>query len=156
MRRLIAGFAVLALGALPLGAQSAGVVTGVVREAGAAGQPLVGARVSVDNGRFVTVTDPRGVYRVRELVAGWHTIRVAAIGYRPQSRDSVLIRAGQTTPLDFALQADPVGLEPLEVIAERVPGSELLKLPNCGHSPHRDQPAAVLGALDGFVRRVTA
>ena len=120
MRRLIAGFAVLALGALPLGAQSAGVVTGVVREAGAAGQPLVGARVSVDNGRFVTVTDPRGVYRVRELVAGWHTIRVAAIGYRPQSRDSVLIRAGQTTPLDFALQADPVGLEPLEVIAERV------------------------------------
>jgi pimeloyl-ACP methyl ester carboxylesterase len=43
----------------------------------------------------------------------------------------------------------------IEVIAERVPGSELLKLPNCGHSPHRDQPAAVLGALDGFVRRVT-
>jgi pimeloyl-ACP methyl ester carboxylesterase len=43
----------------------------------------------------------------------------------------------------------------IEVIAERVPGTELLKLPKCGHSPHRDQPAAVLGALDGFVRRVT-
>ena len=43
----------------------------------------------------------------------------------------------------------------IEIIAERVPGSELLKLRNCGHSPHRDQPAAVLGALDGFVRRAT-
>ncbi len=42
----------------------------------------------------------------------------------------------------------------IEVIGERVPGAELLKLPRCGHSPHRDQPAAVLGALDGFVRRV--
>lgn len=29
---------------------------------------------------------------------------------------------------------------------------ELVKLPNCGHSPFRDQPQAVLGALARFVR----
>jgi pimeloyl-ACP methyl ester carboxylesterase len=39
----------------------------------------------------------------------------------------------------------------IEVIAEQVPGTQLLKLPDCGHSPHKDQEAAVLAALAGFV-----
>ena len=43
----------------------------------------------------------------------------------------------------------------IDVIAERVADATLLKLPACGHSPHRDQPAAVLGALDAFVRRLS-
>ena len=43
----------------------------------------------------------------------------------------------------------------IEVIAERVPDTTLLRLPQCGHSPHRDQPAAVLGAVDAFVRRLS-
>lgn len=104
----------------PLTAQSSGAVAGVVREAGAGGQPIVGARVTMDGGRYVTTTDQRGVFRLRELPPGWHQVRAAAIGYRPVSRDSVLVRSGQTTALDFALQSDPVGLDPIEVIAERV------------------------------------
>jgi len=43
----------------------------------------------------------------------------------------------------------------IEVIAEQVPDTTLVKLPQCGHSPHRDQPAAVLGAVDAFVRRLS-
>lgn len=39
----------------------------------------------------------------------------------------------------------------IEAIAERVPGTRLLKLANCGHSPHKDQEAAVLAALAEFV-----
>ena len=39
----------------------------------------------------------------------------------------------------------------IEVIAEKVPGTQLVKLANCGHSPHRDQEAAVLSALAAFV-----
>ena len=39
----------------------------------------------------------------------------------------------------------------IEVIAEQVPGTQLLKLANCGHSPQRDQEAAVLAAIAGFV-----
>ena len=34
-------------------------------------------------------------------------------------------------------------------------GTELLKLARCGHSPHRDQPAAVLSALAAWVGRVS-
>jgi pimeloyl-ACP methyl ester carboxylesterase len=42
----------------------------------------------------------------------------------------------------------------IEVIAEKVPGTALLKLPACGHSPQRDQEAAVLAALCEFVSTV--
>ena len=46
-------------------------------------------------------------------------------------------------------------LRQIEVIAEQVPDTTLVKLPQCGHSPHRDQPAAVLVAVDAFVRRLS-
>ena len=42
----------------------------------------------------------------------------------------------------------------IDIIAEQVPDTMLLKLSHCGHSPHRDQPALVLWAADTFVRRV--
>lgn len=38
-------------------------------------------------------------------------------------------------------------------IAERVPGTELLELPDCGHSPHRDQPERLINAVCAFVQR---
>lgn len=41
----------------------------------------------------------------------------------------------------------------IEGIAERVPQTELLKLPDCGHSPHRDQPALLMRAVAAFVQR---
>jgi pimeloyl-ACP methyl ester carboxylesterase len=42
-------------------------------------------------------------------------------------------------------------LRQVEVIAERVPGARLLKLPRCGHVPFKDQEARVLAALAEFV-----
>ena len=54
----------------------------------------------------------------------------------------------------LALQGDDdeyATMRQIEVIAEQVPGTQLLKLPDCGHSPHRDQEAAVLSALAAFV-----
>lgn len=45
----------------------------------------------------------------------------------------------------------------VKAVAAQVPGLvELLMLPNCKHSPHRDQPQAVLAAMADFVRRVAA
>ncbi len=46
-------------------------------------------------------------------------------------------------------------LRQIDVIAEESVSVELLKLPDCGHSPHKDQEAAVLAALVGFVDRVS-
>jgi len=36
-------------------------------------------------------------------------------------------------------------------IRERLPATEVLALPACGHSPHRDQPEAVIDAVRRFV-----
>jgi pimeloyl-ACP methyl ester carboxylesterase len=44
-------------------------------------------------------------------------------------------------------------LEQIRGIARRVPQTELLELPACGHSPHRDQPQALMEAVAGFVGR---
>ncbi|HSV84333.1 MAG TPA: alpha/beta hydrolase [Ramlibacter sp.] len=43
-------------------------------------------------------------------------------------------------------------LEQVRGIARRVPGTRLLELPQCRHSPHRDQPQAVIAATVDFLR----
>jgi pimeloyl-ACP methyl ester carboxylesterase len=42
-------------------------------------------------------------------------------------------------------------MEQVDRIARTVPGSQVLKLPGCGHSPHRDRADQVLEAIRGFV-----
>ncbi|HEU0203272.1 MAG TPA: alpha/beta hydrolase [Burkholderiaceae bacterium] len=44
-------------------------------------------------------------------------------------------------------------LEQIRGIARRVPHTELLELPSCGHSPHRDQPDALITATRSFMHR---
>ena len=43
-------------------------------------------------------------------------------------------------------------LEQIRGIARRVPQTQLLELPDCGHSPHKDRPEAVIAAASAFVR----
>ncbi len=42
-------------------------------------------------------------------------------------------------------------LEQIRGIARRVPDTQVLELPACGHSPHRDQPEAVIAAATAFI-----
>ncbi|WP_430795454.1 alpha/beta fold hydrolase [Achromobacter spanius] len=42
-------------------------------------------------------------------------------------------------------------LEQVRGIRRRAPHAELLEIAECGHSPHRDQPATVVQAVAGFV-----
>jgi pimeloyl-ACP methyl ester carboxylesterase len=46
-------------------------------------------------------------------------------------------------------------LAQVEAIKTRLPDTKTLVLPECGHSPHRDQPARTLAAISRFVRSVT-
>ncbi len=43
-------------------------------------------------------------------------------------------------------------LRQIRGIAERVPGTTLLEVPECGHSPHRDQPETVIVAAVSFIQ----
>jgi pimeloyl-ACP methyl ester carboxylesterase len=52
---------------------------------------------------------------------------------------------------------DPYGtMDQINAIARRAPQARLLKLPACGHSPHRDQPAALTDAVVAFLREHNA
>ena len=42
-------------------------------------------------------------------------------------------------------------LEQIRGIARRVPQTQLLELPDCGHSPHRDQPDKLIAAISAFI-----
>ncbi len=44
-------------------------------------------------------------------------------------------------------------LEQIRGIRRRVPHTELLELPDCGHSPHKDQAAYVIAAAASFIQR---
>ena len=46
-------------------------------------------------------------------------------------------------------------LEQIRGIARRVPSTELLELPDCGHSPHKDQPSRLIEATAAFIQRHT-
>ena len=72
--------------------------------------------------------------------------------FRPWNIEEYL--PGVRAPL-LAIQGEDDGygtLAQLDAIKRQVSGRcELLKLANCGHSPHRDQPEAVLAAVSRFI-----
>jgi pimeloyl-ACP methyl ester carboxylesterase len=68
--------------------------------------------------------------------------------YLPRIRCPVLAIQGEDDEYATMRQID--------ALAEQVPDAQLLKLTNCGHTPQRDQEAAVLGALSAFVSQVSA
>jgi pimeloyl-ACP methyl ester carboxylesterase len=81
---------------------------------------------------------------------GWNDIWLAA-AFRTWSIEEE-IRA-ITCPL-LAIQGldDEYGtLEQVRGIARRVPQARVLELPDCGHSPHKDQPRAVIDAVTRFL-----
>jgi pimeloyl-ACP methyl ester carboxylesterase len=43
-------------------------------------------------------------------------------------------------------------LEQIHAIARRVPHTKVLVLPDCGHSPHRDQPDRLIAETGAFIR----
>ena len=86
---------------------------------------------------------------------GWNQVWL-----RPEFRDWTIEDeiAAIACPL-LAVQGldDEYGtLEQIRGIARRVPGTELLELPDCGHSPQRDQPERVIAEVVRFVRQNTS
>jgi pimeloyl-ACP methyl ester carboxylesterase len=81
---------------------------------------------------------------------GWNQIWLA-----PEFRNwniEFLLRSIRCPILAIQGENDEYGTtQQMEIIAREAPDSIALALPGCGHSPHRDQPQAVLGAAATFV-----
>jgi pimeloyl-ACP methyl ester carboxylesterase len=89
--------------------------------------------------------DPDGAFR------GWNDVWLLP-AFRSWSIQDEIASIG--CPL-LAVQGvdDEYGtLEQIRAIARRVPQTRLLALPMCAHSPHRDQPEALLHAASSFIR----
>ncbi len=83
---------------------------------------------------------------------GWNQIWLDP-AFAPWSIEGELSRI--TVPM-LAIQGlnDEYGtLEQIRGIARRAPQTELLELPDCGHSPHRDQPQALIAGISRFFKR---
>ncbi len=131
--------------ATALAGQTNGSIIGHVRQpagaGGGGGGPLSGAQVGLD-GRWVSQSDSTGYYRIREVRSGWHVVMVRSIGFETVRRDSVLVRAGQTTVVNFTVDvytieqpivveayADSI-LDPSVVASvQRIGGDELRRFP---------------------------
>jgi len=107
--------ALLLAAASPLAAQATGSIAGQVRDS-STGAGLSRAQVLLDR-RLAALSDSGGAYEIRGVSSGWHAVTVRVIGFAPTRRDSVLVRAGETTSLDFLLEPRAVPLGAVNVQA---------------------------------------
>lgn len=90
--------------------------------------------------------DPDSAFR------GWNDIWLAP-AFRGWSIESELA-AIRCPVLAVQGQDDEYGtMAQIHGIARRLPQTELLELPGCGHSPHRDQPERLIAVATEFLQR---
>lgn len=139
--------------------------------AGGSGRPVAGLvvlapHVMVEELSVASIAQAKVAYETTDLRArlarhhadvdgafrGWNDIWL-----HPDFRDwNIEAYLGRITCPVLAIQGedDEYGtMEQIDRIARQVSGTTLLKLPHCGHSPHRDQPQAVIAATREFVGR---
>ena len=105
-------------------------------------------RAFEDSAQFARLARWHGA-RARWVLDAWTQVWLSP-AFRPWSLASELARL---TGRVLAVQGenDEYGtLEQIRGIARAAPQTELLALPDCGHSPHRDQPQALIDAVRRF------
>lgn len=131
-----------------------------------AGAIVLAPHIIVEDLSVASIEKARAAYLetdLRERLARYHDDPDSAfwgwnrIWLHPPFRDWTIEREIETIacPL-LAVQGldDEYGtLAQIRGIAKRVPRTELLELPDCGHSPHRDQPEKLIAASAGFLAR---
>jgi TonB-dependent starch-binding outer membrane protein SusC len=92
----------------PTATRSAATISGSVRDA-RDGHPVANAQVGVVGTQLGAITNASGQYALNGVPDGAVTIRVARLGYAPQSRTVTV--SGQTVTVDFSLTAQTVQLD---------------------------------------------
>ncbi len=83
---------------------------------------------------------------------GWNQIWLDP-AFAPWSIEGELSRITVPVLAVQGLNDEHGTLEQIRGIARRAPQTELLELPDCGHSPHRDQPQALIAGISQFFKR---
>jgi pimeloyl-ACP methyl ester carboxylesterase len=128
---------------------------------------LMAPHVMVEDVSITSIEAARGAYRTTDLpdklaryhtdpdsaFRGWNDIWLDA-SFRDWNIEGFLPRIA--CPI-LAIQGeeDEYGtMDQIDRVARLAPRAELLKLQECRHSPHRDQPQAVIEAARAFVARL--
>lgn len=145
---------------------SIALIYGAQHPAQVAGAIVVAPHIFVEEVAIASIQKARTAYLETDLRArmqryhadpdsafwGWNDVWLSP-GFRPWRIDDQL--ASIVCPL-LAVQGtdDEYGtLEQIRGIARQVPQCELLELPDCRHSPHKDQPEQLIRAATLFIQR---
>ncbi len=131
-----------------------------------AGAIVVAPHLFVEDISITSITAARTAYRahgLRERLARYHDdVDSAFFGWNdvwlsPDFRDWNIeheLNAIRCPLLAIQGEDDEYGtLRQVTGIRELLPAAEVVALPGCGHSPHRDQPDALSSAVDHFIAR---
>jgi hypothetical protein len=86
-------------------APTTGTISGTVKNT--AGVGLVGAVVSTNVGGYSATTGTNGAYTLSNVAPGTYTVTASKSGYESQSIPNVSVSVGQTTNVNFTLNALP-------------------------------------------------
>jgi hypothetical protein len=120
----VAGFLLLAAGAVFAVGENVGRITGVVREA-SSNSSIAGATVTVTGAPLIgpprtTTTSDNGSYEILNLPPGTYEVTVSVSGANPVTRH-VLVRSNEATPVEVAWSAEITGEQVTIVATEQHP-----------------------------------
>ena len=104
VRALMFVVALLLLALSALSAQTAGKVSGVVKDQDT-GEPIVGANVVVVGTTMGAATDTDGSFFIINVPPGKYEIDASILGYQKVRQQDVIVNSGKTTTLNFPLKA---------------------------------------------------
>ena len=114
MRKLL--LTLLVIGTIYAG--ETGKIAGTVVDA-TTGEPLPGANVVIVGTRMGAATDVNGFYFILNVPPGVYKLKATLIGYQPVVEESVIVRADQTTTINFKLKQTVIKAKPVVVKAKR-------------------------------------
>ncbi len=85
---------------------------------------LIGATVSVDGTSQATISDVDGRYRLTNVKAGFHFLKVTYMGYIDSKIENVQIFANKTIQINAMLAESEIAIEEVTVSTKRRAGSE--------------------------------
>jgi hypothetical protein len=106
MRALTVTFCALLFSASLFGQAGTGTITGTITDATGAAVPNapVEVRNTATNVAYPTVSTGTGAYTVTQLPPGSYSVAVTAAGFKKLTRAGITVDAGQTLPLNLALE----------------------------------------------------
>lgn len=104
-------------------AQQTGTLTGTVVD-GATGDPVVRATVTIVNTRLGALTNVNGVYTIKNVPPGEHTIKISYIGYGAKTISGIDVEAGKTARQDVSLTTESLRQDTVRIRARAERSSE--------------------------------